>query len=61
MRTLRNVAAVAVARTLDRAIDSVTVGGGDVVEQLHRSSAADFGLRGELAYIDAVIEAKRAK
>ena len=56
-RTLRNVAAAAVARTLDRAIDSVTVGGGDVVEQLHRSSAADFGLRGELAYIDAVIAA----
>lgn len=56
-RTLRNVAAAAVARTLDRAVDGVTVGGGDVVEQLHRSSAADFGLRGELAYIDAVIAA----
>ncbi|MBR5484480.1 MAG: DUF2764 family protein [Alistipes sp.] len=56
-RTLRNVAAAAVARTLDRTIDGVTVGGGDVVEQLHRSSAADFGLRGELAYIDAVIVA----
>lgn len=56
-RTLRNVAAAAVARTLDRTIDSVTVGGGDVVEQLHRSSAADFGLRGELAYIDAIIAA----
>lgn len=56
-RTLRNVAAAAVARTLDRTIDSVTVGGGDVVEQLHRSSAADFGLRGELAYIDSVIAA----
>lgn len=56
-RTLRNVAAAAVARTLDRTIDGVTVGGGDVVEQLHRSSAADFGLRGELAYIDAVIAA----
>ena len=56
-RTLRNVAAAAVARTLDRTIDGVTVGRGDVVEQLHRSSAADFGLRGELAYIDAVIAA----
>ena len=33
------------------------VGGGDVVEQLSRSSAADFGLRGELPYIDAVISA----
>ena len=56
-RTLRSVAAAAVARTLDRTIDGVTVGGGDVVEQLHRSSAADFGLRGELAYIDAGIAA----
>ena len=56
-RTLRNVSAAAVARTLDRAVDEVTVGGGDIVEQLHRSSAADFGLRGELAYIDAVIAA----
>lgn len=56
-RTLRNVAAAAVARRLDRTVDGATVGGGDVVEQLHRSSAADFGLRGELAYIDAVIAA----
>lgn len=28
-----------------------------MVEQLERSSAADFGLRGELPYIDAVIAA----
>ena len=56
-RTLRNISAAAVARTLDRAIDTVTVGKGDIVEQLERSSAADFGLRGELPYIDAVIAA----
>jgi hypothetical protein len=56
-RTLRNVSAAIVAREADRSIDSVTIGGGDVVEQLQRSSAADFGLRGELAYIDAVIAA----
>lgn len=56
-RTLRNVSAAAVARSLGRPIDSVTVGGGEVVEQLQRSSAADFGLRGEVAYIDAVIAA----
>ena len=30
---------------------------GDIAEQLRRSSAADFGLRGELPYIDAVIAA----
>lgn len=56
-RTLRNVSAAAVARSLDRPIESVTVGEGEVVEQLQRSSAADFGLRGELSYIDAVIAA----
>lgn len=56
-RTLRNISAAAVARTLDREIEQVTVGKGDVVEQLQRSSAADFGLRGELPYIDAVIAA----
>ena len=39
------------------AVDQVTVGGGDVVDQLHRSSAADFGLRGELGYIDSLIGA----
>lgn len=56
-RTLRNVSAAAVARAIGRKIDEVTVGAGEVVEQLKRSSAADFGLRGELRYIDAVIAA----
>ena len=35
----------------------LSVGGGEIAEQLSRSSAADFGLRGELPYIDAVIAA----
>ena len=52
-----NVAAAAVARTIDRSIEEVTVGEGEIVKQLRRSSAADFGLRGELSYIDAVIAA----
>lgn len=56
-RTLRNVSAAIVAREAGRSIDGVTIGGGDVVEQLQRSSAADFGLRGEVAYVDAVITA----
>lgn len=56
-RTLRNISAVAVARAAGRAAANVTVGKGEVVEQLQRSSAADFGLRGELQYIDAVISA----
>ena len=56
-RTLRNVAAAVTARAMGRAVEEVTVGGGDVVDQLQRSSAADFGLRGELPYIDGVIAA----
>ena len=71
-RNLRNVTAAVTARAAGRPVEDatgggaggagrpveeVTVGGGDVVEQLERSSAADFGLRGELPYIDAVIAA----
>lgn len=55
--TLRNVAAAVTARAAGRPIEEVVVGDGEVVEQLQRSSAADFGLRGELSYIDAVIAA----
>jgi hypothetical protein len=56
-RNLRNIAAALAAREAGRAVADVTVGGGDIVEQLRRSSATDFGLRGELPYIDAVIAA----
>jgi len=56
-RNLRNVTAAVTARAVQRPVEEVTVGGGDVVDQLQRSSAADFGLRGELPYIDAVIAA----
>lgn len=56
-RTLRNVVAAVTARALGRSIEEATVGGGDIVEQLQRSSAADFGLRGELGYVDAVLAA----
>ena len=56
-RTLRNVTAAVAARAAGRSIEESVVGGGDVVDQLQRSSAADFGLRGELPYIDAVIAA----
>ena len=56
-RNLRNIAAAIAAREAKRAVKVVTVGGGEIVEQLSRSSAADFGLRGELPYIDAVIAA----
>ena len=56
-RTLRNIAAAVSARAAGRPVEEVLVGGGDVVEQLQRSSAADFGLRGEFTYIDALIAA----
>ena len=56
-RNLRNISAAVTARAAGRAVEEVVVGGGDVAEQLQRSSAADFGLRGELPYIDAVIAA----
>lgn len=56
-RNLRNVSAAVMARSAGRPVEEATVGEGDVVEQLQRSSAADFGLRGELSYVDAVIAA----
>ena len=56
-RNLRNISAALAARGAGRAVADVVVGGGEVVEQLKSSSAADFGLRGELQYIDAVISA----
>ncbi len=56
-RTLRNVTAAVTARATGRPVEEVTVGEGDVVDQLQRSSAADFGLRGELLYIDGLIAA----
>ncbi len=56
-RTLRNVMAALAARAASRPVEEVVVGGGDVAEQLQRSSAADFGLRGEFPFIDSVIAA----
>ena len=56
-RNLRNVAAALAARAAGRAPEEAVVGGGDVAAQLRRSSAADFGLRGELPYVDALIAA----
>lgn len=56
-RDLRNVTAAVTARRTGRPVDEVTVGEGEVVEALQRSSAADFGLRGELDYMEALIAA----
>lgn len=56
-RNLRNLSAAFTARRLGRPVAQALVGGGYVVETLSRSSAADFGLKGELEYIDAVVAA----
>lgn len=56
-RNLRNIAAAIAAREAGRVVADVTVGDGEIVEQLKRSTAADFGLRGELPYVDSVISA----
>ena len=56
-RNLRNIAAAIAAREAGRVVADVTVGDGKIVEQLKRSTAADFGLRGELPYVDSVISA----
>ena len=56
-RNLRNVSAALKARAMQLPVEEVPVGGGDVVDQLTRSSAADFGLKGELTYIDTLMAA----
>ncbi|MBQ8334686.1 MAG: DUF2764 family protein [Tidjanibacter sp.] len=56
-RNLRNITAALTARQRGLNIADVVVGGGDVVAQLSRSSAADFGLKGELTYVDNLIAA----
>lgn len=56
-RNLRNVCAAYIARSRGTAVADVLVGGGDVADALARSSAADFGLKGELEYVDQVMAA----
>lgn len=56
-RTLRNIAAAVTARAVGREIEPALIGEGAIAKQLRRSSAADFGLRGELPYIDTVLAA----
>lgn len=56
-RNIRNISAAVTARSKSIAIEDVVVGGGDVVDQIIKSSAADFGLRGEFSYVDGLISA----
>lgn len=56
-RNLRNITAAITAREKGLTIADYMVGDGEVVQQLSRSSAADFGLKGEITYIDSLIGA----
>lgn len=56
-RTIRNVSAAFAARRLGVAPAEAIVGEGDVESALARSSAADFGLRGEVGYLEQVMAA----
>lgn len=56
-RTLRNVCAAFTAREKGLPVAEALVGGGDIVDALGRSSAADFGLKGDVGYIDQVMAA----
>ncbi len=56
-QNLRNVCAAFAARRAGIAISEVTIGQNEITEALTRNSASDFGLRGELDYLDQVIAA----
>ena len=53
-RTLRNVCAAYSARRSGVAPETVVVGHDDITDSLSRSSASDFGLKGELECLDDV-------
>jgi hypothetical protein len=56
-RNLRNVVAAHTARGKQMPVVDALVGSDDIVLSLGRSSAADFGLKGELEYIDNLLSA----
>lgn len=56
-RNLRNIIAALTARRKGMNVAEQLVGGGEIVQQLSRSSSADFGLKGEIGYIDSLIAA----
>jgi vacuolar-type H+-ATPase subunit C/Vma6 len=56
-RNLRNISVALTAKRKGLSVGERLVGGGDIVAQLQRSSAADFGLKGEVGYIDTLIGA----
>ncbi len=54
-QTLRNISAAYIARSHKWPIAEQLVGEGDLVKALSQSSAGDFGLRGEIDYIESII------
>lgn len=56
-KALRNVSAAITARRLDLPIAEVVVGDDEIVAGLTKSSAVDFGLKGELPWIDSLLSA----
>ena len=54
-RTIRNIVAATVARQSGIAAASVVVGDDSVAAALSRSSAADFGLRTELPFVEQLV------
>jgi hypothetical protein len=56
-RTIRNIVAATLARRHGVAVESVVVGEDSVTESLSRSSAADFGLRAELPFVEQLVAA----
>lgn len=54
-KTLRNISAAYIARNRKWTVSDQLVGEDDIVKALSQSSASDFGLRGEIDYIESVI------
>jgi hypothetical protein len=56
-RNLRNVIAAYTARSKDMPVVDALVGSDEIVLSLTKSKAADFGLKGELEYVDNLLSA----
>ncbi len=56
-RTIRNIVAATLARRQGIAAESVVVGEDAVAKALSRSSAADFGLRTEVPFVESLVAA----
>ena len=55
-RQLRNISAAYTARKLGREVEPELVGQDEINTALARNSSADFGLKGEIDYVDSLIQ-----